>query len=310
MIRINAGTGLAVVASLLAMSGCVVEGEDAYAEDWPGIVSLQITQGRNTWHECGGTMITRDWLLTAAHCVDTARVERNGRAAQYQRGEDGLMRRLGPLRVAMNRTHLSDDEEIRTFEITEIHVHPDYESGAFQRGNDIALVKVSRGYDGPVMPVEGLGAGPVILSGEDYVEVAGYGNTEETDGADAAIDARGRLVYAPSLRLQQAELPVVPEAECRAMLEDMIALHEVEDTYGDFALGAGAVCAGRGGSDACYGDSGGPLVLRDTYYEPVQVGVVSWGLGCGRDESSGVYTRVGAYAGWIEDTVGPLGAEG
>jgi secreted trypsin-like serine protease len=60
----------------------------------------------------------------------------------------------------------------------------------------------------------------------------------------------------------------------------------------------GWLCAGEDGTDACRGDSGGPLIR--TYGEPVLVGVVSWGKGCGRPGEPGYYVRVDQYLDWIE----------
>ncbi|KAF6095118.1 hypothetical protein HJG60_012090 [Phyllostomus discolor] len=62
------------------------------------------------------------------------------------------------------------------------------------------------------------------------------------------------------------------------------------------------MCAGsfREGRSACQGDSGGPLVCqkrsRNIWY---QLGIVSWGVGCGRKNMPGVYTKVSNYLSWI-----------
>lgn len=50
------------------------------------------------------------------------------------------------------------------------------------------------------------------------------------------------------------------------------------------------------------GDGGGPLVCEKNgqWY---QVGIVSFGIGCGRRNVPGVYTRVSAYENWIEETI-------
>ncbi|KAL6259697.1 anionic trypsin [Pogonomyrmex barbatus] len=60
------------------------------------------------------------------------------------------------------------------------------------------------------------------------------------------------------------------------------------------------LCAGlpEGGRDACQGDSGGPLLCNGT-----QVGIVSWGEGCARPNSPGVYSRVDFYLEWLNETI-------
>ena len=57
------------------------------------------------------------------------------------------------------------------------------------------------------------------------------------------------------------------------------------------------LCAGEQRTDACKGDSGGPLIR--TYGEPVLVGIVSWGKGCGRKGEPGYYVRVDQSLDWI-----------
>ncbi|XP_062943773.1 serine protease 52-like [Cynocephalus volans] len=62
------------------------------------------------------------------------------------------------------------------------------------------------------------------------------------------------------------------------------------------------ICAGtpEGGKDACQSDSGGPLVCqkkkKSIWY---QLGIVSWGVGCGLKDKPGVYTKVSSYLLWI-----------
>jgi secreted trypsin-like serine protease len=52
------------------------------------------------------------------------------------------------------------------------------------------------------------------------------------------------------------------------------------------------------------GDSGGPLfqcINRDGPCK--QIGIVSWGIGCAKEQYPGVYTRVASFAPWITKIV-------
>ncbi|XP_064142381.1 transmembrane protease serine 11G-like [Loxodonta africana] len=68
------------------------------------------------------------------------------------------------------------------------------------------------------------------------------------------------------------------------------------------AVSSGMICAGflEGKKDACEGDSGGPLVIardRNIWY---LIGIVSWGIDCGKKNKPGLYTKVTRYRDWIK----------
>jgi len=87
--------------------------------------------------------------------------------------------------------------------------------------------------------------------------------------------------------LQEVTIPVWSNTECRLK-------------YGAAAPGGiveSFLCAGQASRDSCSGDSGGPLMINDGKW--TQVGVVSWGIGCGKGQYPGVYTRVTSFMPWI-----------
>ncbi|CAH0553080.1 unnamed protein product [Brassicogethes aeneus] len=60
------------------------------------------------------------------------------------------------------------------------------------------------------------------------------------------------------------------------------------------------LCAGNptGETDSCQGDSGGPLVIQNKL-----VGVVSWGIGCGRPYRPAVYANLANLRQFIDEAI-------
>merc|ERR1711936_1220794 len=75
---------------------------------------------------------------------------------------------------------------------------------------------------------------------------------------------------------------------------------------GQFQLDKSFLCAGGvDGKDTCRGDGGSPLVCPsqsdpNTY---IQAGIVAWGIGCGEDNTPGVYADVSQASCWIDQAV-------
>ncbi|CAF1070795.1 unnamed protein product, partial [Brachionus calyciflorus] len=66
------------------------------------------------------------------------------------------------------------------------------------------------------------------------------------------------------------------------------------------------VCAGefKGGKDTCQGDSGGPLFVSEIVNgieKYVLAGITSYGDGCAQPGFPGIYTKVGPYLKWIAE---------
>lgn len=289
-----------------AMARQIIGGNDANADNWPGIASLQSLQGSARFHECGATMISQDWALTAAHCVETARVDTAGRAVQYMPDEDGKLVRFGPLILVIGNSDLRRMAAGSVFPVNRIEVHPDYQSGRPEAGSDIALLRISGRWEGPVATVQVL---PDADEDEAEFLVAGYGNRQEDGTGERAVSRTGRHLSAPSMRLSEGRVPPVSGAACKVQIQNLIREYGLEASYGDITINsASQICAGDGFIDSCQGDSGGPLVRYGLTGQSVQVGIVSWGLGCGRAESPGIYTRVSAFSDWIRTMVDQLEA--
>jgi len=87
----------------------------------------------------------------------------------------------------------------------------------------------------------------------------------------------------PSLVLREVDLPIIANAFCSTMYDGIVP---------------SMLCAYMPGKDSCQGDSGGPLFVEEDN-TIVQVGIVSWGIGCAGVGAPGVYARVSEVIDWV-----------
>ncbi|MBV7700309.1 trypsin-like serine protease [Streptomyces sp. TRM70350] len=169
---------------------------------------------------------------------------------------------VSDLKVIAGRTDLrtADGQEIP---VRETWVNPGYD-GISNAGDFAVLTLAENLPENAVITMAE--AGDPAYTADTAATVYGWG------------DATGAGDYAYGLRA--ARVRVLPDALCEEAYPG-----GDDGTYRADAM----LCAGErvGGRDACQGDSGGPLVAQGRL-----IGLVSWGSGCGRPGSPGVYTRV------------------
>ncbi|WP_052507371.1 serine protease [Desulfonatronovibrio magnus] len=243
-------------------------GEDADIADWPWNIALLNANVRDPYraHFCGGTFISPQWIITAAHCL----VDMSG---TLKRAPEDML-------VLTGRSNLRD-EAGQMIPVKKQVLHPGYDP--YNYDSDLALLYIEY----PPDVATDWGYIPIIESG-DPLSRALPGNTAWITGW-GALD--GDRTY--PLDLQKASTPLVNQED---LVKAYIGVNEVTDNM----IGAGP---GDGSVDTCHGDSGGPLVVYDRG-KFVLVGVTSWGLECGTPDVYGVYVRLSNYCDWIVEVTG------
>ncbi|XP_028326994.1 serine protease hepsin isoform X3 [Gouania willdenowi] len=238
----------------------IVGGVDARQGSWPWQVSLQYDGN----HQCGGSIISDRWIVSAAHCFP----ERYHVVNRWRVLLGSIYKKTPNAKVA----------EVKTIVYHSSYL-PFVDANIDDNSRDIAVLALTQPltFNEYIQPVCLPAYGQRLIDGQ-MGTVTGWGN----------VDYYGHL----SDVLQEANVPIISDAVCNA------------PDYYDNQITTSMFCAGfeKGGTDACQGDSGGPFVADDCLSKTSRyrlLGVVSWGTGCAMAKKPGVYTRVSRFLPWI-----------
>ncbi|XP_073958661.1 achelase-1-like isoform X2 [Choristoneura fumiferana] len=240
----------------------IIGGTPAAIESYPYAVQILASNQLS----CGGSLVTRRHVLSAAHCFVDSR---------------GVLYSTSLFTIRVGTAQLNSGGTTRR--VSRIVNHERYNVG-WARDNDISVVVL---------------ASTVTLSARVALAFLPAQGNQVPDNAPVIAVGWGRTnagVNQASPVLNQVAVYTVNLNTCAARYRQLEYIKNEP-----FPVTTNMICSGLldvGGRDACQGDSGGPVI-----YAGVVVGVTSWGEGCALPTYPGVNARVSAYTNWINSTI-------
>ncbi|CAG9812305.1 unnamed protein product [Chironomus riparius] len=219
---------------------------------------------------CGGTLISKTKIITAAHCIHEKHSTRQTTAHE--------------IRVLLGVYDLNDQYEVGRFTaaVKSIEIHPDWNPNIVSFDADIAIITLEE----PVQFTKYIQ--PICLNSPVSSKgfVVGYGKSEDLLKNHENI---------PKI----IETPIHENANCFLKNQQLVSISSSR-----------TFCGGSGdGQGVCTGDSGSGLfvIYQQTFYLRgiVSSSLFKFGQSCDVDSYS-VFTDISHFNGWILDNLGNL----
>ncbi|XP_058457821.1 transmembrane protease serine 9-like isoform X2 [Malaya genurostris] len=203
----------------------IVNGVRSYSGEWPWHVAIFEVNGRQKRYICGGTLISDQFVMTAAHCTL----------------DDALKPRPGTMVVQLGQNDLFESSvNMREVRVDKITTHPLFDP--VSKTNDIALLELSSN-----------------VQFNDYIQPACLPKKQDSERLNL-FGMLGSIIgwgyqqpwsFMVSNTLQSTKLPVVDQSLC------VVGGNFGREMEGVFCVGSG------NGSNACTGDSGGGMFFEE-----------------------------------------------
>jgi len=255
----------------------ILNGQNVLENQFPWMCSID---GEN----CGGTLISEYWVLTAAHCVN-----------DYEVISPNISITVNPF------NKLNPKSYSETIAVDSIIYHPDVQNlNTSQPSIDVALLKLRTpsSYES-IRLASSLENSWYDRTGQNAV-VLGWGILDQQI---FELNFQDTLKYATP--------EIINSIECDSLYNVWTGPfgQPTLDSRQDWEMCAGYK-NGNSAQGSTTGDSGGPLIVYDINQQPLQIGVVSRGGAAAlvtTDSAPGIYTKIEDVHNWIESTIGDIG---